>query len=114
MTIIFKENKPFIEGVSLNDIISTQATPFYIYSQEVITDSFNKLKEALKSEIFPEAHVKAVCCPVTFLYFLILSIYLYPSRAPSLTSNFKVSGLLFSFASMNIIDLYDRSCRFFD
>jgi len=52
MTIIFKENKPFIEGVSLNDIISTQATPFYIYSQEVITDSFNKLKEALKSEIF--------------------------------------------------------------
>ena len=34
MIIEFKENKPFIEGVNLEDIYKSQATPFYVYSQK--------------------------------------------------------------------------------
>ena len=52
MTIFFKDNQPFVEGVCINDLINSQATPFYIYSQEAITATYHKLKKALSSEIF--------------------------------------------------------------
>ena len=52
MIIEFKENKPFIEGVNLEDIYKSQATPFYVYSQKKITETYNSLKKALNSEIF--------------------------------------------------------------
>ena len=52
MIIEFKEYKPFIEGVNLEDIYDSQATPFYIYSQKKITETYNSLKKALNSEIF--------------------------------------------------------------
>ena len=52
MTIFFKNNQPFVEGVCVNDIINSQATPFYVYSQEVITTTYHKLKKTLSSEIF--------------------------------------------------------------
>ena len=52
MTIFFKDNQPFVEGVCVNDIINSQATPFYIYSQEIITTTYHKLKKNLSSEIF--------------------------------------------------------------
>jgi len=52
MTIFFKDNQPFVEGVCVNDIINSQATPFYIYSQESISSAYHKLKNALSSEIF--------------------------------------------------------------
>ena len=51
---------------------------------------------AFRLDITPEAHSKAVFCPVTFLYFFILSIYLYLSA----TSKFKGSGFMFSGASI--------------
>ena len=52
MKIYFKNNKPFIEGVCLDDIINSYSTPFYIYSQKGITETYNKLIENLNSEIF--------------------------------------------------------------
>jgi len=52
MTIFFKDNQPFVEGVCVNDIINSQTTPFYIYSQEAITTTYYKLKKTLSSEIF--------------------------------------------------------------
>ena len=52
MTIFFKDNKPFVEGVCVNDIINSQPTPFYIYSQKAITAAYHKLKKDLSAEIF--------------------------------------------------------------
>ena len=50
--IHYNNNKPFVEGVSLEDISKTQTTPFYVYSQTKITNTFKQLKNRLDSEIF--------------------------------------------------------------
>jgi len=52
MIIFFKNEKPFVEGVELNDLIKKIETPFYIYSQKSITDAYNEIKNTLKTEIF--------------------------------------------------------------
>ena len=44
MTIFYKNNKPFVEGVCLNKLTETIETPFYVYSQKSIIDSYNKIK----------------------------------------------------------------------
>ena len=41
MTILYKDNKPFVEGVCLNNLSATIETPFYVYSQKSIIDSYN-------------------------------------------------------------------------
>ena len=50
--INYDNNRPFIEGVSLEDIAKAQPTPFYVYSQSKITKNFGQLKNSLDSEIF--------------------------------------------------------------
>ena len=50
--IHFNNNRPFVEGVSLEDIAKVQPTPFYIYSQSKITNTFQQLENSLGSEIF--------------------------------------------------------------
>ena len=50
--IHYNKSRPFIEGVSLEDIAKAQTTPFYIYSQTKITNTFKQLKNSLDSEIF--------------------------------------------------------------
>ena len=50
--IHYNNNRPFIEEVSLEDIANTQPTPFYIYSQAKITNTYKQLKNVLESEIF--------------------------------------------------------------
>ena len=50
--INYNNNRPFVEGVSLEDIAAAQATPFYVYSQTKITNTFEQLKNSLDSEIF--------------------------------------------------------------
>jgi len=50
--IDYKNNKPFIEGVSIEEIAKNQATPFYLYSQSKISEAYNNLESILKSEIF--------------------------------------------------------------
>ena len=52
MTLFYKNNKPFVEGVCLNDLTLAIETPFYVYSQKSITDAYNIIKESLKAEIF--------------------------------------------------------------
>ena len=52
MTIFFKKEKPFIEGINLNQVIKKIDTPFYIYSQKSIIDRYKKLKLSLNSELF--------------------------------------------------------------
>ena len=52
MNIKFINNKPFIEGVCINDIINFHSTPFYLYSQKIITETYKDLKDNLSSEIF--------------------------------------------------------------
>ena len=47
MIILFKNEKPFIEGVCLNELTTTMETPFYVYSQKSITDAYDKLKNSL-------------------------------------------------------------------
>ena len=50
--IHYSNNKTFVEGVSLEDIAKAQTTPFYVYSQTKITNTFQQLKNSLASEIF--------------------------------------------------------------
>ncbi len=50
--INFQNNKPFVEGVAIEDIVASHPTPLYIYSQKKIEDRYKKLKNALNAEIF--------------------------------------------------------------
>jgi len=50
--INYQNNKPLVEGVSIEDIAKSQPTPFYVYSQSKISDTYNQLKNTLKTEIF--------------------------------------------------------------
>ena len=50
--IDYKNNKPFVEGVSIEDIAKTKKTPFYIYSQSKISNTYKRLDNIFKSEIF--------------------------------------------------------------
>ena len=52
MIISFKNDKPFIEGVCLDEVTSAIETPFYLYSQKFITDTYKKLKDSLNTKIF--------------------------------------------------------------
>ena len=52
MTIFFKNDKPFVEGVCLDELTTNIETPFYIYSQKCIINSYNNLKKHLNAEIF--------------------------------------------------------------
>ncbi len=48
----FKNKLPFVEDVSLNDIMKVCQTPFYIYSQKMITQKVKYLKKNLSKNIF--------------------------------------------------------------
>ena len=50
--INYQNNKPFVEGVAIEDIASSHSTPMYVYSQKKIEEKYNKLKNALNAEIF--------------------------------------------------------------
>tara|TARA_Y100000741_G_scaffold26742_1_gene19294 strand:- start:287 stop:1531 length:1245 start_codon:yes stop_codon:yes gene_type:complete len=52
MNINFKENKSYIEEVCLEELLKLYETPFYVYSQQRIIDSFNILSKNLSAEIF--------------------------------------------------------------
>ena len=52
MNIQFLNKIPFVEGVNINHIMNSCNTPFYLYSQKIITDTYNFLKDTLSSEIF--------------------------------------------------------------
>ena len=52
MIISFKNDKPFIEGVCLDELTTAIDTPFYLYSQKSITDTYKKLKNSLNTKIF--------------------------------------------------------------
>ena len=38
--INYNDNRPFVEGISVENIAATQATPFYVYSQSKITNTY--------------------------------------------------------------------------
>lgn len=52
MNITFQEKKPFFEGVCINDIIENVNTPFYLYSQKNIEETYLNLQNSLNAEIF--------------------------------------------------------------
>ncbi len=52
MIILFKNEKPFIEGVCLDELTTSVETPFYVYSQKSITDTYEKLKNSINAKIF--------------------------------------------------------------
>ena len=52
MDIKFQNNKPFFEGVCIDDLIDSQNTPFYLYSQKNIEDTYVNLKNFIDTEIF--------------------------------------------------------------
>jgi len=52
MGIKFIEKKAFFENISIDHIVSSHKTPLYLYSQNIITTTYKKLKDDLNSEIF--------------------------------------------------------------
>ena len=48
----FKNKIPFIEDISLNDVIKVCQTPFYMYSQEMISQKVETTKKILGENIF--------------------------------------------------------------
>ena len=52
MTVIFKNEVPYIEGINLNQLATQIPTPFYVYSQKSILDAYNEIKNKLKKEIY--------------------------------------------------------------
>ncbi len=48
----FKNELPFVEDTSLHDIIKVCETPFYVYSQEIITHKVEATKKVLGKNIF--------------------------------------------------------------
>ncbi len=52
MILNFKNQIPFIEGVNLSNLTKTIETPFYIYSQNKIIDSFQKIQNTIKTNIY--------------------------------------------------------------
>ena len=50
--IKFINNVPFVEDTSLSDILGICQTPFYLYSQEIITKKVKMTKKILGSNIF--------------------------------------------------------------
>ena len=52
MNIEYKNGKPFFEDCSLEEIIKLNRTPFYIYSQSSLENTYSKLKKDLDAEIF--------------------------------------------------------------
>ena len=50
MGIIYKNNIPYLEEQNLVELANSIKTPFYVYSQKNIRDTFLKLKRVLKSK----------------------------------------------------------------
>ena len=48
----YQNKQPYIEGVPLEDIEKVQQTPFYIYSQSKIIETYNNLKNALNTKVY--------------------------------------------------------------
>ncbi len=44
----YKNRKPHVEGVLIDDIIKTHQTPLYVYSQKSIIKSYHELKKNIK------------------------------------------------------------------
>ena len=49
----YKNNQSYIEGVAISDIIKTNETPIYIYSQSMISKNYKELKSILDMK-FPK------------------------------------------------------------
>ena len=52
MGIIFKNDIPYLEEQNLLELANSIATPFYVYSQKIISDTFVNLQSILKNEIY--------------------------------------------------------------
>ena len=52
MNINFQNDLPYLEEVCINDIIKSNPTPFYLYSQTNIINTYKNLEKDLSSEIF--------------------------------------------------------------
>ena len=55
----FKYKIPFIEDISLNDVIKVCQTPFYMYSQQMISQKVETTKKILGENIFLSVKVWA-------------------------------------------------------
>ena len=52
MTIIFKNEVPYVEGINLNELVKLVPSPFYIYSQKSILEAYSEINNNLKKKIF--------------------------------------------------------------
>jgi len=50
--LVYKNNKPYVEAVAIDEIIKTHVTPLYVYSQNAISQNYKELKKNLSGEIF--------------------------------------------------------------
>ena len=52
MTIIFKNEVPYVEGININELVKLVPSPFYIYSQKSISEAYSEINNNLKKKIF--------------------------------------------------------------
>ena len=52
MGITFKKDIPYLEEINLKELINKVPTPFYIYSQKTINDTYLKLSSILNKNIY--------------------------------------------------------------
>ena len=52
MGITYKNEIPYIEGQNLVDLTESIQTPFYVYSQKIIVDTFIDFKKKLNKDIY--------------------------------------------------------------
>ena len=52
MSLSYRNEIPYIEEKSLSDLTQLIQTPFYVYSQKIITEFFLKLKKNLQKDIY--------------------------------------------------------------
>ena len=52
MSLSYRNEIPYIEEKNLSDLTQSIQTPFYVYSQKIITEFFLKLKKNLQKDIY--------------------------------------------------------------
>ena len=75
MTVIFKNEVPYIEGINLNELVELVPTPFYIYSQKSISDAYFEIKNKLKKKIFYSIKANSNQAIIAFINSLGAGVY---------------------------------------
>ena len=67
MTVIFKNEVPYIEGINLNELVKLVPTPFYAYSQKSIAEAYFEIQNKLNKKSFYSIKANSNQAVITFI-----------------------------------------------